>query len=67
MMKKQTIEGKKIRVILNNKDFFFTVKQVLELTDTHLTFLDKFGAQKTFRVSDIAEIFEDKSMRGRSR
>ena len=35
---------------------YFKATQVLEVTETHITFLDKFGQQYSFRLKDIVEV-----------
>lgn len=55
-MKKNMLEGKKIRIFLNQRNFYFTVKKVIEITDTHVIFLDKFDREKGIRIADIIEV-----------
>lgn len=37
---------------------YFRASKVLEVSATHLTFLDKFGKQYSFRLVDVIEINE---------
>lgn len=48
--------NKKIKVLIHDKEFYFTIKEVIDLTDDHIFFRDKFGNEKGFRFKDIAEI-----------
>lgn len=59
-MKKEMLEGKKIRVVLGNKDFFYSVIKIIDITNSHVIFIDKFGIQKIIRQQDIAEVFENR-------
>ena len=50
--------GKKcnILVILNGKYLFYNVKKVLDVTEDHISFIDKFNNNYTYKKGDIAEI-----------
>lgn len=56
----QDLIGKscKLQVELNGKELFFTAKRVLHVSDTHITFLDKFGQVCSFRLQDLAKVQE---------
>lgn len=47
-----------IHVLREHKVLFFTVRLVEEVTDSHITFLDKWGKRYTFRLQDVTEIHE---------
>lgn len=51
-----------IVVIRNDKELNFTAKEVTSVSDTHITFLDKFNEVHTFRITDIIEITEKKEV-----
>jgi len=48
--------NKKITISINDKLFTFTIAKVLDLTDVHILFKDKFNQIKGFRFKDIIEI-----------
>ena len=56
--KKFSFKGKVIRVNLDKKFFYYTIKEVKLLNDTHLCFVDKFDIEKGVRLIDIVEILE---------
>lgn len=41
---------------LTNKKLFFNVKQVLSITDSHITFIDRFNEVYTFNRRFVEEI-----------
>jgi len=45
----------KLHIVVNGKDLFYTAK-VKDVSDTHISFIDKFGEDYTFRMTDIVEI-----------
>ena len=45
-----------ILVVLKGKYLFYNVKKVLDVTETHISFIDKFGNNYTYKKEDIAEI-----------
>lgn len=49
--------GKHIKILLNRNDneLFFTAF-VTNVTDTHISFIDKFKKEYSFRIEDINEI-----------
>jgi len=55
---KDYFKGKVIRVLLDKKSFYYTIKKVKLLNDTHLCFVDKFDIEKGVRLIDITEILE---------
>lgn len=52
------IIGKSCRltVKVGREVLFYTVKEVLEVTDTHILFIDKFGQEYSYRLADIMQI-----------
>ncbi len=52
-------EGKKVKLTVERegKELFYCAN-VLKVTDTHISFLDKFGIRYTFRISDVVQINE---------
>lgn len=46
----------KITISCKGKDLFYTVKEVIEVTPTHITFIDKFNQQYSYRLLDVVEI-----------
>jgi hypothetical protein len=51
--------GKKCKLTIkdqvNNKILFYTAKEILEITDTHIFFIDKFDQEVGFRLIDIIQ------------
>ena len=45
----------KIHIAINGKDLFYTAR-IINVSDTHITFVDKFNETLTFRLQDIIEI-----------
>ena len=52
---KELFEGKNIRVKINDRDFFYTVQKVIDITPQHLIFIDKYDKEKIIRLIDIIE------------
>ena len=46
----------RITISLNNSNLQYTVQKVLEVTDKHITFLDKFGGIYVYLISNIVQI-----------
>lgn len=46
--------GKKVKISheTNGKTFFYTGK-IIEVSDTHITFIDKFGTKYSKRISEV--------------
>lgn len=45
----------KLTLEVNNKILYYTVKQVTDVTETHISFIDKFDDVWSFRIKDIVE------------
>ncbi len=45
----------KLHVQINEKDLFYTAK-IIDVTETHISFIDKFDEKYSFRLTDIVEI-----------
>lgn len=56
-----------LKVRVDEGVLFFTAKKVTEITDTHITFIDKFDELQTFLISDIIQIREVRHDRGNQR
>ena len=52
-----------IKIKADNGFLYFTAKKVIEVTDTHITFIDKFDEMQMFLISDIVQIKELKDER----
>ena len=50
-----------IKIKADNGFLYFTAKKVIGVSDTHLTFLDKFDELQTFLISDVVQIKELKN------
>ena len=50
--------GKKcnILVILNGRYLFYNVRKVLSVTEEHISFIDKFNNNYTYKKENVAEI-----------
>jgi len=46
----------KLCVCRNGVELFYTVKQVLSVSDIHITFLDRFNSPYTYRKDGVTEI-----------
>lgn len=46
----------RLTVFLNGKSLFYTAKTVLEVSDTHITFIDKFNERYSYRLQDVIQI-----------
>ena len=47
-----------IKIKADNGFLYFTAKKVISVSDTHITFIDKFGEMQMFLISDIVQIKE---------
>lgn len=45
----------KIHVQRAGKDLYYTA-HITDVTDSHITFIDKFGEMLTFRITEIIEV-----------
>ena len=45
-----------VRDPLHGKILYYTVKEVIDVTDTHMTFIDKFGKEFSYKMDDILQI-----------
>jgi hypothetical protein len=45
-----------IEISRNGKSLYYRAKEVVDVTDTHITFLDKYNNQYTYRLMDVLEI-----------
>ena len=48
----------KLTINISGKLLFFTAQKVVDVSNTHITFIDKFDYQLSYRVEDIVEIQE---------
>ena len=50
--------GRSCRVTINvkGKDLYYTITEILGVSDTHLTFEDKFNKIYSYRLQDVIEI-----------
>ena len=55
-MKEWVGKSCKLCIRRNGNDLFFTVNQVLSVTDTHITFLDRLNMPFSFLISDVLEV-----------
>ena len=46
----------RLTISLNSNILHYTVKDVLEVTDTHITFIDKFDEKYSYRLQDVIQI-----------
>ena len=46
----------KITMEINGKTLFYTVKKIISVSDTHISFIDKFNETLTFRQKDVVEV-----------
>lgn len=50
----------KIRVLNEEgKRLHFTADPVTNVTDTHISFTDKFGKPRSYLIKDVVEIYEE--------
>ena len=56
-MKKEEVLGKKLRVSRGEHNIFYTVKEVIEITDIYIFFLDKLDKKTYCRWADIEEVY----------
>jgi len=54
------LEGKSclLEIQYHGQKLYYKATRVLDVSPTHITFLDKFGKQYSFRLIDIVEINE---------
>ena len=50
-----------IKIKSDNGFLYFTAKKVVEVSDTHITFIDKFDEMQMFLISDVVQIKELKN------
>ena len=48
-----------INANIEGRNLFYTAKEVTSVSDTHITFIDKFNNVVSLRISDIVEIKEE--------
>ncbi len=48
----------KLHININDADLFFSAKEVLNVTEEHITFRDKFNKVYTFQCKNVIEIIE---------
>ena len=48
----------KLFVDINTHSLFFQVREITSITDTHISFLDKYNNYYCFRKQDVVEINE---------
>lgn len=48
----------KIHVRINEKDLFFSVKTVIDVSNTHISFVDKFNKNWVFSLDKVLQISE---------
>lgn len=46
----------KVKILRDNNCLHYTADPVTDVTQTHISFIDKFGEQMTFRIIDIVEL-----------
>lgn len=46
----------KITINVDGRSLFYTAKEVLDISSTHILFKDKFDKQYSFRLQDVLEI-----------
>lgn len=54
------LKGKRCKLIINsdNRKLFYTVSEVIDVSDIHITFKDKFNKPFIFRIEDIVEVHD---------
>jgi hypothetical protein len=45
-----------IEINRDGRALFYKAREILDITDTHITFLDKYNNQYTYRLIDVVEI-----------
>jgi len=50
-----------IKIKADNGFLYFTAKKVLEVSNNHITFIDKFDEMQMFLISDVVQIKELKN------
>jgi len=46
----------KILILINGKCLFYNVKSVTNVSDTHISFLDKYNNSYTYKKEDVKEV-----------
>ena len=54
MNKRHIGKRKWLHIKVNNKDLFFLAK-IIDVTNTHISFIDKFNIEYSFRLLDVIE------------
>ena len=56
----KNLVGRSCKIFINSNGhvLFFSVRRILSITDTHVSFLDKFDKVYCFRKMDITEVNE---------
>ena len=54
-MKQYIGEKCKIHIKRGEKDLFYTAK-ILDVNETHMTFIDKYDKKYSFRITEIIEL-----------
>jgi hypothetical protein len=49
-----------LAVCINGRDLFYTAKEVLDVSDTHITFIDRYNKQYTINLNNVVEIQDPK-------
>lgn len=47
----------KVRVLRDGTCLHYTAVPMTNVSDTHISFVDKFGESRSFRIVDIVEIY----------
>jgi len=45
----------RLHILFEGKNLFYHAKKVTEVTENHITFIDRFNNTYTFRLADIKE------------
>lgn len=53
-------ERVKLHIDRDGHDLFYSAK-ILNITDTHISFLDKFNKKYCYRLTDVVEINDEKT------
>lgn len=52
--------GKSCKLLIDlgggGRPLTYTVSEVLDVSDTHISFIDKFGQRYSYRIANIAEV-----------
>ena len=46
----------KLTLDINSKQLFYTAKKVISISDTHISFIDKYNEMISFRMKDVVEV-----------